>query len=166
MHFTATAVTGTAPFSYTWDFGGAGYGSGLDTATAVFTYTQEGSYTVLATMTNACGLDTVSDTVEVLCYAPEAAMSSNSPVVLGQPMLFTSTVTGTGPFTYSWDFGDGVGYSSAANPVYTYTLAGDYTVTLELGGLCGIAVISDVVSVELVTQFRVYLPVVTKGFAP
>ena len=32
---------------------------------------------------------------------------------------------------YSWDFGDGVGSSSLANPQYIYTQAGLYTVTLQ-----------------------------------
>jgi lysyl endopeptidase len=65
MHLTAT-VTGTAPMTYTWSFGGAGEGSGLDTATPVFTYTMPGDYTVILTVTNACGQDVVSTDVAVL----------------------------------------------------------------------------------------------------
>ena len=38
--------------------------------------------------------------------------------------------TGSGPFTYEWNFGDG-GTSSSANPSYTYAAAGTYIVCLK-----------------------------------
>ena len=34
--------------------------------------------------------------------------------------------------TYAWDFGDGVGTSSSANPTYTYTSVGNYTAVLTV----------------------------------
>ena len=64
-HFTAT-VTGTMPMTYTWSFGGPGGGSGLDTATPVFTYTLPGDYTVILTVTNECGQDVVNTGVAVV----------------------------------------------------------------------------------------------------
>jgi lysyl endopeptidase len=65
MHFAAT-VTGTAPMTYNWSFGGAGDGSGLDTATPVFTYTMPGNYTVTLTVANGCGQDVVNTGVAVV----------------------------------------------------------------------------------------------------
>lgn len=59
---------------------------------------------------------------------PEVEFVSNSPVCLRIPMLFTDTSQSA--TVWLWDFGDGVGTSSAQNPSYTYTEAGDYTVTL------------------------------------
>ena len=47
--FTAV-VTGTQPASYHWDFGGGGYGTGLDSATPVFTYAHAGKYLVSLTV--------------------------------------------------------------------------------------------------------------------
>ncbi|MBL7729411.1 MAG: PKD domain-containing protein [Dinghuibacter sp.] len=44
-------------------------------------------------------------------------------------VTFTSTPTGTGPFTYAWNFGDG-NTSTLANPVHTYAACGLYNVTL------------------------------------
>jgi PKD repeat protein len=144
--FTAT-IGGTPPFTYTWDFGGPGYGTGLDTRTPVYTYTAYGTYTASVHLANPCGEDQDSLAVEVLCYTPQASFASDSPVELGQPIHFASAVSGTGPFSYTWDFGDGVGASNEANPVYTYTAAGDYTVTLAVEGQCGTDTFGAVVQV-------------------
>jgi len=65
MHLTAT-VTGTAPMTYTWNFGGTGIGSGLDTATPVYTYTMPGNYTVTLIVNNECGQDLVDTGVTVV----------------------------------------------------------------------------------------------------
>jgi len=49
-----------------------------------------------------------------------------------EPVTFVSNVIGgTAPYTYSWDFGNGDG-SSEENPVYTYPVAGTYTVSLTV----------------------------------
>jgi PKD repeat protein len=62
-------------------------------------------------------------------------------------MHFTSNVSGTAPLSYTWNFGDSVGESTDPNPVYTYTAAGDYTVTLMVAGPCGSDIVSAVVQV-------------------
>jgi PKD repeat protein len=44
--------------------------------------------------------------------------------------------------SYSWDFGDGAGTSTQANPSYTYTSAGSYLAVLTVtddGGLSATA---------------------------
>ena len=46
-------------------------------------------------------------------------------------MQFTSTVTGTAPLTYLWDFGDGT-TSTDADPLHTYDDAGTYDVGLTV----------------------------------
>jgi outer membrane biosynthesis protein TonB len=48
---------------------------------------------------------------------------------------FTSTVTDV--TEYIWDFGDGVGVSVEANPVYTFAAPGTYRVTLTVSGVGG-----------------------------
>jgi hypothetical protein len=47
--FTAV-VSGVEPLTYQWDFGGPGYGSGLDSATPIFTYVRGGNYWVSLTI--------------------------------------------------------------------------------------------------------------------
>jgi len=158
MYFTAS-ITGTEPLTYTWDFGGAGSGTGLGTLTPIYTYTDPGVYTVTLTVDDVCGQVVIPNAVEVQCDSPEGGFTSSSPVTLGQPMAFTATVTGTGPLTYSWDLGDGVGWSDLPNVVYTYTTSGEFTVTLTVGGPCGAATFTDTVLVEAALH-RIYLPLV------
>jgi PKD repeat protein len=149
MHFTATLQAGTPPLTYTWAFGGPGAGSGLDTATPVFTYTKAGSFTAVVTVENECGTDSTVQVVEVLCDEPEVVVTSDSPVLLGEPMAFTATVTGTAPFTYTWDFGgagSGTG-EDTATPVFTYTEVGSFTAIVTVENGCGVDTASTVVEV-------------------
>ncbi len=57
----------------------------------------------------------------------------------GQPPLsvaFTDLSTGS-PTSWDWDFGDGVGTSTAQNPGYVYNAVGSYTVTLTVTNAYG-----------------------------
>ncbi|HOU14003.1 MAG TPA: PKD domain-containing protein [Anaerolineae bacterium] len=66
------------------------------------------------------------------------ALNSDSPVVHGAAMHFTATVQGDAPITYTWDFGGpGVGAGlDGPTPVFTYSAAGVYTVTLVASNGC------------------------------
>jgi PKD repeat protein len=64
MHFSAT-VTGTEPYSYVWDFGAAGSGTGGDTAIPTWTYVELGTHTVSLTVTNPCATDVYTLDVQV-----------------------------------------------------------------------------------------------------
>jgi PKD repeat protein len=66
-------------------------------------------------------------------------LNANTPVQLGDPMDFVANVTGTPPYTYTWDFG-GAGIATdddTATPSFTYNAAGDYTVNLNVDNPCG-----------------------------
>ncbi len=64
--------------------------------------------------------------------APTAAFSAD-PLTGEWPLKvqFTDASTGTGPFTYKWDFGDGQ-TSTEQNPSHTYATVGTYAVTLKV----------------------------------
>jgi lysyl endopeptidase len=168
MHLTADLLIGTLPVTYTWDFGGPGSGSGLDTATPVFAYTNYSDYVVELTVDDQCGSVVVTEPVSVECTPPTVTLTSDSPVVLGQPMHLTANLlTGTLPMTYTWNLG-GPGSGSGlttATPVFTYTAPGDYAVELTVDGPCGSATVTEPVSVEPVRHF-IYLPLVVRNTAP
>jgi len=95
------------------------------------------------------------------CIPPDATAVNDSPVDLGMPMHFTATVSGTPPIAYAWSFGgDGVGSGlDTGTPVFTYTLAGDYTVVLTATNACDADVVTLAVQV-VAPVYRVYLPLV------
>ena len=62
----------------------------------------------------------------------------------GNSYCFTNT--GTTGAVYAWDFGDGVGTSTAENPCYTYTGSGSFIVTQSVMlGACSDAAFTIVV---------------------
>jgi len=69
--------------------------------------------------------------------APMAEFDSNSPITLGQPMVFTNLTTGTVPMDFWWDFGDGTGTSTDRDPTYIYSDSGTFTVTLVATNTAG-----------------------------
>ncbi|MBU0510203.1 MAG: PKD domain-containing protein, partial [Chloroflexi bacterium] len=94
---------------------------------------------------------------------PAAAFTSDSPVAPGMPMHFTNMTTGTLPMDHIWDFGDGIGTSIESDPVYTYTIANVYTVTLVATNSLDSDSVSHQVVVELVDIDQVDLTLVTTG---
>jgi hypothetical protein len=94
---------------------------------------------------------------------PIAGFTSNSPVHLGQAMIFTNTTIGLEPLSYTWDFGDGSGPSTETNPSHTYSSTGTYSVTLEAHNDNGTDSITHSVEVlDVLVLFRTLLPFMTK----
>lgn len=140
---TFTDTSTNTPTAWLWTFGD---GSTATTNTVTHTYLNAGVYTVTLTVTNASGtseivyhgLVVVSPTRQVTAAQTvlgtalatpsftASATSGNHPVAI----TFTDTSTGS-PTSWLWDFGDG-GQSTAQNPVYTYSHAGTFGVTLSV----------------------------------
>lgn len=89
---------------------------------------------------------------------PVAGFTSNSPVWLGQPVIFTNTTTGDGPLSYLWDFGDGSPSSMAVHPIHVYPEVGRYTVTLTATGKGTATAIGEV---EVIAH-QLYLPMLAR----
>lgn len=88
-----------------------------------------------------------------------ATFSSNSPVRLGELSTFNNTSVGA--TAYLWDFGDGVGMSTAVNPSYAYMAEGTYTVTLTASNELGqVVFMAD--HIVGPPYYHVYLPLVVK----
>ncbi len=69
--------------------------------------------------------------------APVANFTSPGGADIGQSITFTDTSSGT-PTAWSWDFnGDGTPDSSAQNPTYSYSGAGEYAVRLTVANAGG-----------------------------
>lgn len=118
-----------------WDFGDGNFST--DCGTTTYTYNDPGCYTVTLTLTsaNGCvGSTTVVDMVCVFGYpTAEFTFGPQPTTVLNTEVLFTDQSSGN-VATWSWDFGDGTGTSSAQNPVYAFPTdaPGTYLVCLDV----------------------------------
>ncbi|GAB4199514.1 MAG: hypothetical protein Fur0023_01920 [Bacteroidia bacterium] len=110
-----------------WNFGD---GNTSTVQNPVHTYAAAGQYSVTLIVGNSYGCyDTTGMLIDV--NNPVVADFIYNNVCLGTPTSFTNTSSITqGAITnYQWDFGNGA-TSGQNNPVYTYTSAGSYSVTL------------------------------------
>lgn len=114
--------------SYSWDFGD---GSAPSTAiTPSHTYLKQGSYTVSLTITTSTGCtETLSmDKAIVVGRKPTVDFTASpNPVCAFQPVSFEG-ITNEGD-KWLWNFGDGQ-TSTEQNPVHTYSITGNLTVSL------------------------------------
>jgi gliding motility-associated-like protein len=118
-----TNVSGSSPFTYSWDFGDGTYGTGNN---PVHTYTSSGSYTVKLIVTDANGcVDSISKPIGVATL--HAGFNSADTACIGMQSFINASV---GAATYSWDFGDNTPSSMLTNPIHTFSVAGTYNVRL------------------------------------
>jgi PKD repeat protein len=117
---------GDTPIFYEWDFGDGISSMDID---PTHTYTATGDYEVTLTARNEFGSDVKSAILPVGILPVVGFTFSPLLPTIGQEVQFTNTTVGTGPLTYTWDFGDGQ-TSNLENPTYVYNAAGSYPVTL------------------------------------
>lgn len=138
--------------TYHWNFGD---GSSVVTSqqlTVTHSYTTEGFYTVILTASNPAGSHSISQTVEIVrqIQKPIASFNSNSPISLGQTMIFTNTSQDGGDrpenITYQWALGDGE-VSTLVQPIHRYATIGTYQVILTVTNSFSTATVSQLVTV-------------------
>lgn len=143
VSFSAT-ITGTAPITYAWDFGGGATPNTSSATSPTVTLGAEGTYSAKVTVDNAFGeVDTYAFSLVVTEFiGVAAAVTAVSPLQCQQQsaVTFSATVTGSGPLDYLWDFGGGctpdtsvsASPSVIANGLGNYT--GSVTVDNDYGG--------------------------------
>jgi gliding motility-associated-like protein len=134
--------------SWLWDFGD---GTTDTVQHPIHVYAQGGSFNVSLTVTNSFGCTaSIAQTVTIF-NSPSASFTSYSVFCPAGQVSFQDLSSGNGsPIAQrSWNFGDGF-YSSAANPVYTYSYPDScYTVSLIVTNAHGCAdTIADTVCVK------------------
>jgi PKD repeat protein len=133
IQFTGSAGGGTAPYSYSWNFGD-GSPATTGTLTPTHVYASDGPYTATLTVTDSANHTAPASTsVTVNNVAPTVSAGGPYGGSPGVAISFTGTATvpdPKDPLTYLWNFGDG-GTSTLQNPTHTYATANTYTVTLQ-----------------------------------
>jgi PKD repeat protein len=129
-------------------------------ATAAYSWTLPGTYTLTVTATNPCS--EVSTAFTVAVCQPVAAVTVEGPAALQVSETGTYTaayapLTATLPVTLTW--GDGTVGATAA---YSWTLPGTYTLTVTATNPCGEAVGRFPVEVSAEVMYRIYLPLVLR----
>ena len=129
---TFTGSNGTTPYTFTYTInGGASLtvsttGSNNSVALNASTATAGTFVYELISVTDANG-DTTNEngTVTIVVGTPPTVdfTFSNNGACSGTPVVFTSNVTGNGPYTYDWAFGDGDS-STDQNPSHEYVAEG------------------------------------------
>ncbi len=95
-------------------------------------YTESGQYSVRLTGTSSNGSQSFLESTVVV----GSSTSSDISITKGSNECISSTTSFTANdltgdiVSYSWDFGDGTGVSSASDTVYQYSSSGSYTISL------------------------------------
>jgi len=131
-------TTGTGPFQFTWNFGD---GSAASTVEApIHVYANPGDYLAVLSVTDACGnTDVFDQEIEVIACDPLVAVFTVEPFSGTAPLTveFFNDTTGTGPFLYEWNFGDGSAASTVEAPIHVYANPGNYLAVLTAEDACG-----------------------------
>jgi PKD repeat protein len=132
--FHGSASGGTAPLSYSWNFGDGATATG--TLTPSHTYSTAGNFTVTLTVTDSTGAKASASTSANETAPTSPLTASAGSAVSGQvgtPVTFQGSASGgTAPLSYQWNFGDGTTTSGTLTPSHTYSTAGNFTVTLTV----------------------------------
>ncbi len=130
--FTASAIGGTPPYNYNWDYGDGKF-ENVATAQVTHTYAAYGTYQVKLQVTDS---STPSYQTKALGMPVEIKAGASPQVTFawaanGWVVTFNADATGgTAPYTFTWNFGDGK--TDTGNPV-THTYGGDGTYTATVG---------------------------------
>ncbi|AUZ88736.1 cell surface protein [Arthrobacter agilis] len=120
-------TSGGTVVAHAWDFGDGTTAAG---ATAGHRYTEDGTFVVVLTVTDAAGR--TASTSRTVTVANSLPTSSFTPAVSGLDLSVDGTASKdleSPALTYSWAFGDGT-TASGRTATHTYAAAGTYTVAL------------------------------------
>jgi PKD repeat protein len=149
--FNASATDpGNDTLTYTWNFGD---GSNLIVGKNVnHTFADNGNYTVTLTVKDDFGASTTQTlTTKVRNVAATVDAGANQIMYQNEPVIFDGQFTDPGildTHIIEWNFGDGNTVAGVLNPSHTYTVDGEYTVTLTITDNSG-AVSNDTMTVTV-----------------
>lgn len=144
----STTAGGTGPFTYAWTVDGVPFGG--NTSSITVSGAGVGSHPISVTVTGTCGSVTRNATLTVQ-PTTSATTPANQTVCKGATASFSTTASGTGPFTYQWKL-DGSNIPGATNSsvnINTSSLsAGNHSVDVVVNGACGSVIRSAVLTVN------------------
>ena len=125
VSFTNNSSNG---LTYSWDFGDTQSSSEEN---PVHTYSADGVYTVVLSVTNDCGTVTAEQEVVISVGAPVALFEINQQSFCSGSEVEFINLSSSNAESFEWSFIGGTpSTSTAENPVVVYTAPGIYSVTL------------------------------------
>jgi gliding motility-associated-like protein len=138
---TFTGSGGTAPYTFTYTVTGVTGNQTIVTTSgnSVTVAAPTGTvgvfiYSLISVKDNTNTTQNQTGTVTITVgAAPTVDFSfNNDNTCSGTTVQFTSSVIGTGPYSYSWNFGDATALSTQANPTHAFTSLGCGTATFNV----------------------------------
>lgn len=134
--FTSTSTSGgvPGPVNLYWNFGDGVTYTGTSPSVS-HSYSSPGPNSVSLTATNADGCSTLySRRFYVDIFTPPAPVITTDTYYCHPPAAvnFTTSITGTPPYSYLWTFGDFSAPSFSNDPIHTYTASGRYAGVLTV----------------------------------
>ncbi|HNP18578.1 MAG TPA: PKD domain-containing protein [Fulvivirga sp.] len=131
-----TNNTNVGPWTYLWDFGDGNTSN--DPNLTEYTYADAGTYNVSLTASTATCQQQEIKQITIFPIPPVVDFDYD-PAFGCSPLTvnFTNLSQFADPNTYLWNFGDGQGTSTVANPSYTYFEPGIYSVMLSASNSVG-----------------------------
>ncbi|MBK7957292.1 MAG: PKD domain-containing protein [Bacteroidetes bacterium] len=125
---TTKILTGYPTPSYAWSYNG---NPTFSTSANSFIHLLPGTYTFTLVVNGNC----IKNLVVTIPTLPQAIFTSTDSVCVNAPLAFTNASTGIYN-NITWTFGDGAS-SLLTNPIKTYAVANQYTVTLSITNAFG-----------------------------
>jgi PKD repeat protein len=120
--------------SFSWNFGDQTPVVTTQTPSITHNYLHSGQYSVTLNVLDSTGQcsSSIANSIK-LGQIENSVLASYYPSNLaGDSVLFTSVPTGgTPPYSYLWNFGDGI-TSTSVSPIYKYAAAGIYSTSLSI----------------------------------
>jgi chitodextrinase len=145
--FAAVGTLGSSPYLYAWDLSDGATATGPG-ATFVHAFSSAGTFTVNLTLLDAAGANATATVTEhvnraltaaatVAAKLPGSIPGISARAIVSTPFLYhAAAVGGTGPFSYTWSFGDGA-TSTAAQATYTFATKGNWTASVLITDAVG-----------------------------
>lgn len=132
VNFVDSTIGVTPNALSVWNFGDGTIDSSYGLQGARHTYNAPGQYVACVTVTyNGSSCGTYCDTIVVGSPSGNNCGVGFQFTSSGTSVSFTSSVSGTAPYTYLWNFGDSTN-STTANPTHTYATNGTYYACLTI----------------------------------
>jgi PKD repeat protein len=142
--FAGSARGGVAPYSFAWSFDDGSAASTL--AAPTHTFASSGDFSVTLEVTDAHGdsarydLNLVVVLSGLLVISSAGSLSDAASLSWG---FAAAAAGGSGPYDYSWNFGDGSSTVTGATPSHTFAKGGTYLVVVTATSAEGNSTVHD-----------------------